>query len=171
MWFFDSDGNELPRSPTPRVEDLTHICEIGGQFDEYSIYIEFRAPSLDKDIVTSTIGLDPTEAWNAGEKRPWGNVKRGLMRADDFGKWFLKVDYANLPVDESIASIFASASQDVEAWKSISSAYEGRVALVGHASNWNREFSISVDNLSKIVERGLSLNIDAYFDRDEQTPT
>ncbi|WP_172205372.1 DUF4279 domain-containing protein [Niveibacterium sp. COAC-50] len=171
MQIFDADGNEVPQPPAPRMEELTHICEIGGQFDACSIYVEFQSPNLDRDLITKTVGLNPTKAWNAGEKRPHGNGRSGLMRVDDIGKWCLRVDSSNLPVNESIANIFATASQDVEAWRSISSAYVGRVALVGHASNWNREFNISVDNLSKFVERGLSLSIDAYFDGYEQTST
>jgi len=51
-------------------------------------------------------------------------------------------------------------------------ALERRVALVGKAQNWNREFTLSREVVACIADRGLELNFDAYFygdDADEET--
>ncbi|MBW4619146.1 MAG: DUF4279 domain-containing protein [Cyanosarcina radialis HA8281-LM2] len=169
MQLFDSDGNEIPVPQPPPLEELTHMCELGGQFDECYVYIEFKASELDRESITSGLELNPTKAWNTGELHPIGK-KSGTMRILDYGKWFLKIDSTGTSVAETIAKIFASASQDLVTWRTLASKYDGHVSLVGYANNWNREFNLDLLTLSLVVERGLSLNIDAYFQDNDELP-
>jgi hypothetical protein len=162
MQIFDSDGKERPIPKCPPVEELTHICEIGGQFDRCWVCVEFNSPDLDSESITNGLGLNPTQSWNAGEPHSMGG-KSGRMRIVDYGKWMLKIDSTEISVGDTIDKIFASASQDIDTWRTLASKYQGYVSLVGYANNWNREFDMNLSTLSHIVERGLSLNIDAYF--------
>jgi hypothetical protein len=161
--FFDTEGNEISPPPQPNEADLEHICEIGGQFDECTIWIEFRSPTLDKETISNTLGLTPTKAWNPGEKHTFGNEKSGKIRMLNYGKWYLKMQVGAEPVAEILDQCFALSVATQDAWKTVSGKWNGCVSLVGYANNWNREFWLPNNVLLLIAERGLALNIDAYF--------
>ena len=80
MTAFDADGHEIKP-----VGELQHLCEMGGQFDEASATISVYSEQLDRHKVTSILGVQPTNAWNPGERHPIGN--RGVTRAVEWGKW------------------------------------------------------------------------------------
>jgi hypothetical protein len=67
------------------------------------------------------------------------------------------------PVAEILDQCFALSVATQDAWKTVSGKWNGCVSLVGYANNWNREFWLPNNVLLLIAERGLALNIDAYF--------
>jgi hypothetical protein len=163
--FFDTEGNEEIPPPQPNEAGLEHICEIGGQFDECTIWIEFRSPTLDRETISNTLGLVPTKAWNQGERHTFGNEKGGKTRILDYGKWYLKIQVEEIePVSEVLDRFFALNSATPDAWKVVCGKWNGCVSLVGYANNWNREFWLPNNIVLLIAERGLAINIDAYFD-------
>ena len=164
---FDANGLEIP---PPKEEDLEHICELGGQFDECCYYIEFHDESLDRQAISDGLGLVPTKAWNAGERHPIGNGKSGHTRIDKIGKWALKVEVVGATISDALLEFFLGCSAPLETWRELGLKWNGRVALVGKTTNWNREFSLSREVVGLIAERGLELIFDAYFygkDADE----
>ena len=163
MKLFDTLGNELPL-PKPDGP-LEHIAEIGGQFDECSFCIEFHHKALDRHAISSTLACQPTKAWNAGEPHPIGNGRSGKLREVDYGRWYLKVEVpADGNIGDEIKRFLSDNSAPATDWQKLALAWSGRIALVGHANNWNREFNLSSEVVAMLAERGLALNIDAYFD-------
>jgi len=150
----------------PCVTDLERICELGGQFDECSFYVEFFDDCLDREVISSGLGLTPTSAWNAGEKHPVGNGQSGCTRIDDYGRWALKIPVTEGTISDAILLFFSTCQAPLGMWRELSERWNGRVSLVGHAKNWNREFSLSPQVVANIADRGLALNFDAYFPRE-----
>ena len=159
---YDSDGLEIPQ---PKEEDLEFVSELGGEFDEARYYIEFYGESLEKDAISKALGIVPTIAYNAGERHPVGNS--GYTRIKKIGKWMLKVEVINGTMSDALKNFFSDNTMPLEIWCEMAKKWDGRVALVGNAKNWNREFSVSREVVQAIAERGLEINFDAYF----ETPT
>ena len=157
---FDSDGIEIP---SPREEDVEVVLEIGGQFDDCSFYLEFFHESLDKEEISSALGLAPSQAWNTGEPHPIGNGSSGHTRVDDYGKWALKVPVKTVSISDALQEFLCSCSASTCVWRDLSLRWSGRIALVGRTRSWNREFSLSAEAVAAIADRGLKLNFDAYF--------
>lgn len=164
MPIFDANGLEIP---SPKVEDLEHICELGGQFDECCFYIEFHDELLDREAISLGLALAPTTAWNAGERRPVRYGEIGRTRTDAIGKWSLKIAVTDQLISDALQNFFSEDAAEIETWRQLSARWNGRVALVGKAKNWNREFTLSNEVLACIAARGLNLNFDAYFYGEE----
>ena len=161
---YEADGTEL----TPPTEDqLVKVCELGGQFERFSFYVEFRSKSLDRKIISECLGLTPTRSWNAGEPHPVGKAELGRMRVLDYGKWSLRVDVDNEQASTVIVDFFAQCTASIDTWKRLSKDFDGCIALVGHTSNWNREFFLTAVATAAIAERGLGIWLDAYFETQE----
>ena len=169
MPVFDPDGNEILKQGP--VGSLEHAYELGGQFERASFYLEFCHEDLSREEISSRLDLVPTQAWNAGERHPAPIGNSGITRTVDYGKWALNIDVGENDISDSLERFLLSCSAQPETWRELNKKWRGRIALVGHAKNWNREFSLSSQAVSLLAERGLSLNFDAYFegaDSDEQ---
>jgi len=71
-------------------------------------------------------------------------------------------------VEPKILKLFNRATNDLSAWRALSSEYKIWLSVSAHLESWNRELSLSPNILKMISERHLELNIDVYFDRDEE---
>lgn len=156
---YDSDGLEIPQ---PKEEDLEFVSELGGEFDEAQYYIEFYGESLVKDVISKALNIVPTIAYEAGERHPVGNS--GFTSIKKYGKWMLKVKVNDGTISDALKDFFDGNAASLELWKEFAGKWEGRVALVGNAKNWNREFTVSSEVVKAIAERGLEINFDAYFE-------
>jgi hypothetical protein len=163
---FEADGSEIA---PPSENELEHICELGGQFDECAFYLEFFHNDLSREEISTRLGLSPTIAWNAGEPHtpPLSNGRDGRKRVVGYGKWAVKVAVHQERIADSLRKFFGACSVAPEIWRELNGKWDGRIALVGHAKNWNREFSLPRDVVMLIAERGLAINFDAYFDQSE----
>jgi hypothetical protein len=160
---FEADGSEIQ---PPAADELQHICELGGQFDECAFYLEFFHNDLRREEISARLGLNPTIAWNAGEPHtpPLSNGLDGRKRVVDYGKWAMKVTVKEERMSDSLTKFFGACWAAPEIWRELNEKWGGRIALVGHAKNWNREFSLPSDVVALIADRGLAINFDAYFD-------
>lgn len=163
---FEADGTEIT---PPNADELEHICELGGQFDKCSFYLEFLHKDLRREEISNKLRLDPTTAWNAGEPHtpPLSNGRDGRKRVVQYGKWAMKIEVKHEPVSDSLRRFFDACSVAPEVWRQLNEKWGGFIALVGHAKNWNREFALSRDVITLIAERGLAIKFDAYFDGDD----
>lgn len=162
----DKDGNDI--TPKAKAEDLEHICEVGGEFDETSVTLQVYSENLDRHEVTELLGVEPTKSWNANEPHPVGNGKSGKQRIVDFGKWYLSTESNTSPISEKFEEIFSACNQDLEVWKKLSSKYELWVTVGAHLGNWNRELNLDVKVLKWLSDRNLQIKIDVYFDLEDE---
>lgn len=162
---FDADGNEITFEPSDGSE-LKHLCEIGGEFDESSVTLSVYAECLDRDEVTTLLGVQPTKAWNPGELHPIGNGKSGKTRIVDWGKWWLTIERNRNPVEPKIRKLLQLCTADLDAWATLASKYDIWLTITAHMDNWNRELDLAPDILQLLAERHLQLKVDVYFDGD-----
>jgi hypothetical protein len=167
--FFDADGNEITSSLSPAGE-LQHLCTIGGDFDETSVTLFVYSENLDRDEVSRLLGVQPTKAWNPGERHPLGNGRSGRTRIVDWGKWWLEIDRNRNPVEPKIRKLLQQCTSDLEAWHKLASKYEVWLTISAHLDNWNRELDLAPDVLHLLSERRLMLKVDVYFDGDAIDP-
>ena len=167
--FFDADGNEITPPPGP-VGELQHICEIGGEFDETSVTLSVYSENLDRDEVTQLLGVQPTKAWNPGERHPIGNGRSGKTRIVEWGKWWLTIDQNRNPVEPKIRKLLQQCTSDLDTWHKLASKYDIWLTIAAHLDNWNRELDLAPDILQLLSERRLKLKVDVYFDGDEDEP-
>ena len=162
---FDADGAEIS---FPLDNELEYVCEIGGYVDETLITLSVHSEHLDRDEVTTLLGVQPTKAWNPGERHPIG--KTGRTRVTDWGKWLLQGDHDNNPVEPKILHLLQRCTPDFNAWHILTSKYDVWLTIVGYFENWNRELDLSPEILRLLAERQLMLKIDVYFTDDEKAP-
>jgi len=159
---FNPDGTEIP---APKAEDLTVMCELGGQFDRCQISVSFIHADLDRGEISQALGISPKFAWNAGEPHvpPLSNGQDGRYRVLNYGRWFASIEVVDEPVAEALRRLLTTCPATPGTWTALAAKWSGRIALVGKTESWNREFHVPVDVLSLLVERGLPLMLDAYF--------
>ena len=164
---FDKDGNEITPK-VPPMSDLVHIGELGGEFEECTVSISFYSENLDRHKITQMLGVDPTKAWNAGEKYPVGNEKSGKFMMQDWGQWILKSEVRDNNPENQTVFLLGRCSQDLDLWKQLASEYDATLSITAYAHNWNRELRLSSNIMGMLAERGLELWIDAYFEDEEE---
>ena len=163
---FDSKGNDITPS-IPDISEMEYVCTMGGEFDETLITLSVYAENLDRDEITKTLGVEPTTAWNPGERHLLGNGKSGKTRITDWGKWCLKTGRNRNPVEPKIRKIFQLCTSDLNSWHTIASKYEIWLTIIAYLDNWNRELDLAPDILQLIAERQLQLKVDVYFNGDK----
>ncbi len=162
--WFDKNGKEIIREPI-KFEDLEHIAEIGGNFEEFSVGINFYSENLDRDEITSLLGHSPTKAWNAGERHPMGNS--GRTRVTNWGKWYLSSERDSTDLNIKLKNLFEDLTDDLDKWRTLTSKYESWIDVAGYMNNWNRGFMVETDVLKLLSERNLKIYFDIYFDGED----
>ena len=163
---FDKDGNDI--TPNAPVGELVHICEIGGEFEECRVSVTFYSENLDRHRITQLLEVEPTKAWNPGEKYPVGHGKSGKFMMQDWGQWILRSEVRDNDPEKQITSLLDRCSQEIDRWTQLSSEYDATLSIAVYTNNWNRELRLSPSIMRMLVERGLGLWIDAYFEDEEE---
>ena len=163
--WFDDEGNEIIREPVDPA-NMEHVAEIGGNFEEFSVGLNFYSEHLDKDEITSLIGKEPTKSWNPGERHPVGNSKR--TRITDWGKWYLTTERDSKDLNQKICELLEGLTKDLGRWKELTSRYETWIGVAGYMQNWNRSFSLKPETMNELAERNLEVVFDIYYDPDEE---
>jgi len=163
--WFDEDGKEIIREPV-NLEELEPIAEVGGNFEEFSVGVNFYSENLDREEITSLLGHNPTKAWNAGERHPVGNSRKTKMT--NWGKWYLSSERDSIDLNIKLRSLFEYLTDDLEKWRTLTSKYESWVDVAGYMNNWNREFIVEADVLKILTDRNLKIHFDIYFYGDEE---
>jgi hypothetical protein len=164
---FDKDGNDI--TPVmPDTDNLVHLGEIGGEFEECAVSISFQSENLDKHKITELLGVAPTKAWNPKEKYPVGNGKSGKFMMQDWGLWVLESEIKDNDPEKQITALFERCSQNLDRWTTLSSEYDATLSIAVYTHNWNRELRLANNIMRMLVERGFDLWVDAYFEEDEE---
>ena len=162
--WFDENGNEIIREPV-NYDDLECIAEVGGNFEEFSVRVNFYSENLDREEITSLLGHNPTKAWNTGERHPMGNA--GRTRITNWGKWYLSSERDSIDVNIKLKNLFELLTDDLDKWQKLTSKYECWVDIAGYMKNWNRGFILEVDVMKLLSDRNLSIAFDIYYYGDD----
>ena len=161
--FFNADGNEFKITPDPNAEV---VLTIGGELEQTGVTIFVYSEKLNRNRVTELLQVEPTDAWNAGERHSYGY--HGKTRIDDFGKWYLSIEIDDEPINQKIERLFAVCTQNLDSWRLLSEEYETWLTVVGYMSGFNQVVRLSRKSLKLIAERNLDFHFDIYGDTSEE---
>ena len=162
--WFDENEKEIIREPV-KDENLECIAELGGNFEEFNVGINFYSKNIDREEITNLLEHNPTKAWNAGERHPIGNS--GKTRITDWGKWLLWAGRNATDVNIKLRNLFKDLTDDLDKWQKLTSKYESWVEVAGYMDNWNRGFMLDADILKLLSDRNLKIYFDIYYYEDE----
>lgn len=162
--WFDENGDEL-FNENVNPNELEHICEVGGSFEEFSIGINFISDKLDREEITRLLGAEPTKSWNPGEPHRVGNTKK--TRVTDFGNWYLTTKRDNIEINEKLMDLMINLTRDLNVWKYLTTKYQAWIDVAGYMENWNREFSLKPEVMKLLAERNLEIVFDIYYNGQE----
>ncbi|MEO0682590.1 MAG: DUF4279 domain-containing protein [Pseudomonadota bacterium] len=141
------------------------------QLQKSSVSLCFVGDALDPDEITTRLGLALAKSYRKGET--WRTPNGTPMPARS-GMWRGAAETASpSDLDGRIARLLALATQDLAAWKDLSSRFHGELCcglwVFKDGSGFDR---ILPPTLSRIAERGLHLVLEIYVsdepDPDEQ---
>jgi len=162
--WFDENGKEIIREPV-NPNEMEHIAEIGGTFEEFSVGVNFYSKKLDRQEITKLIGVEPTKSWDPGERHPVGNSKR--TRITDWGKWYLTTKRDNTDLNIKLKDLLDSLTSDLENWRILTSKYETWVDVAGYMENWNRGFTLKPEIMKMLSDRNLEIVFDIYYEEED----
>ncbi|MFA7444836.1 MAG: DUF4279 domain-containing protein [Flavobacteriaceae bacterium] len=158
--WFDENGKEIDREPV-NFDELEHIAEIGGGFEEFSVGLNFYSKKLDKQEITELLGAEPTKSWNPNERHPIGNSNK--TRIVDWGKWYLSSKRDKTDLNIKLENLLQSLTMDLEKWKILTSKYETWIDVAGYMENWNRGFTLKSEIMKMLSDRNLKIEFDIYY--------
>ncbi len=71
-------------------------------------------------------------------------------------------------MEELIERLFSQTTQDLTIWQRLTEKFDADLFCGLWCERWNREIDFSPEILKQIVERGLRLDLDVYFELDEE---
>ncbi len=163
--WFDENGKEIIREPV-NLDETEHIAEIGGNFEEFSVGLNFYSENLDRQEITELIGEKPTKSWNPGERHSVGNSKK--TRITEWGKWYLTSKRDKTDLNVKLKDLLHSLTMDLGKWKILTSKYEAWIDVAGYMENWNRGFTLKPEVMKMVSDRNLEIVFDIYYDGEEE---
>jgi hypothetical protein len=158
--YFDKTGKEIfPKT----VGELTHVTQVGGSPEKTIVILYVESEKLDRTNVSELLNVEPDEAWDPGEKHPYGSPNLGYFRSANWGRWKLQSIKDDSNIESKITSLLQKCSNNLENWRILSSKFEICLTIVGYFNNWNREFFLSNQLINEINKRKLNLKFDVYF--------
>lgn len=162
---YNPDGTKVSVIPDPNAEI---VAEVGGGFDETSVVLSVFPKGIDRQQVTELLGVEPTKAWNPGERHAIG--LHGKTRIVDWGKWYLDGDDCSSPesVDQKIEDLLGKCTNDLRNWRILAKKGDMFISIRAHLKNWNRELNLLPHTLKLLSDRKIALNIDVYCWEDDE---
>ena len=120
--------------------------------------------------VSSILGCEPTHEKTNGQ--PYSYTKTGKPKIAKFGMWFLKV--ANREpgdLDAQITELLSLLSDDLNAWRVLSKAYEIDLFCGLFLENEMEGGALSSETLLNIGQRGIDLSLDIYGQIENRAQT
>lgn len=133
---------------------------IGAEIGEVKASLRVFGPELDPERVSATLRCEPTRSWRRGDPHP--KVKG---RTSEMGMW--QVDSGlgrDRPLVEHLRAILAATTEDLAAWKQLSSEFECDLFLGGTVADLNSWIVLPHDVMKALGDRGVELVFDLYVD-------
>ena len=159
-----TSSDELRLPPEKPVGELTWIC--GGEVDEYSVTLKFVGETLDPDRVSKLLGHLPTSSCRQGD------IFRGKRydRIEKHGRWIWSSGrFSDVSLDTKIDAMLDELTSDLQIWNELTNQYFSSLFCGLFLKCWNRATDLSPKTLGRIAERGLLLDLDIYFELEEES--
>lgn len=121
--------------------------------------------NLDPDEITAMLKALPTQAWRKGDIRKLPN---GSDHVETTGSWRIDNIQRQRPgnLDIQITTILDRCTQDMDAWRSVTSRYHSEI-FAGLFLSFSMEgLGLRAETLAALGYRGLGLDLDIYSGSD-----
>jgi hypothetical protein len=151
----------------PERPDANVPMRAGDNIDKCSVGLRFFGDDLDPDVVSATLGAEPTTACRKGDVARG----RGHDRMEPQGKWLLTLEFQDgLSLEDLINRLLDQLSDDLAVWHKLSSAYRADLFCGLQLHFWNSSLVVSPLTLRRIGDRGLELGLDIYYVGENDLP-
>ena len=133
-----------------------------NDLDTSSVSLFVRSETLNRNEVTELLGVEPTRAWNPGERHPISKDST-ITRVVDWGQWQLKIYDNRSSVEFKIQKLFQQCTSNLEAWRTLRAKYEVWLTVGVYPDDWHSESTLSPETLLLLVERQLPLEWGTYY--------
>jgi hypothetical protein len=139
-------------------------CPVGGKIDEVKVSLRFFDQNLDPAIVTEPLQCEPTKSRRKGDVIP--HKKYHIVAKD--GAWTLSRNRTSEhKLEEEIQAIFDQLPDNPEVWEELAQCSRGGLFCGLFFQTWNRGLGLSPEITKQIAARHLSLELDIYFDDED----
>ncbi|AXQ31414.1 DUF4279 domain-containing protein [Solimonas sp. K1W22B-7] len=115
---------------------------------------------LDPDEVTALLGCRPTKAFRKGDLSH-AKSERSVPRVT--GRWSLNAEPRTPEdFDGQIADIFSNLTDDLTVWAKLGQRFRIDLFCGGFMGDSNEGFSLSVQSLRTLADRGVEFGLDLY---------
>jgi Domain of unknown function (DUF4279) len=122
--------------------------------------------ALQPEKITQALGHEPSSAQTKGETLI--GKKTGVSRVARFGMWRLEAtEQEPADLDAQVAEILSKLTQDLDVWRSITSAYTTDLFCGLFMDQTNEGLDLSSASLAALGSRGIELGLDIYSGPDE----
>jgi hypothetical protein len=120
-------------------------------------YLSIDEFACSVEELTKRVGLQPTEAWNAGEIIPPVRFPR------KFSAWRIKTRLRHLEeVERHVIDVLDQIRGHEAVLRDIARDYRIRMQCVGYYNEHNPGFSSDADTVRRVAECGMTLDLDSY---------
>jgi hypothetical protein len=116
--------------------------------------------TLDYNLVSSALNLEPTSFWNVGDKRRNGSIY-------DFSNWSYRVpEFDSEFVDSSIDNILKFIESKNINFHGLDSDFEVSIQCVAYHQEKSPGFHLSKEVVGKLASLGISIDFDLYCENE-----
>lgn len=127
---------------------------------EYA-YLRITSDEGDHSVVTSQLGIEPTNAWNAGDMNPGGKRKRKIM------SWQYESGLDDRhDIEEHIVELFKVFEPLSQQLQQLSAEFDICIQCVGYFPPSGHGIHIDRDFVVKAAKIGASFDLDFYYISD-----
>lgn len=122
-------------------------------------YIKFTGTE-DVSAITSVLNLEPSKAWNVGEKRSNGSIY-------DFSNWsYENTNFDKERLDDAIVEIVNFIELKKTSFSMVPHCFELTIQCVGYHEKSISGFHLSRELIERLCEVGAAVDFDLYCHKD-----
>jgi hypothetical protein len=125
--------------------------------DRQYAYFRVTGPGTHEEV-TANLGLEPSEAWNAGDINP----RNGKPRKSMYWEKRSGLDDKQ-PIDEQLKTLFLYLGSRSEALRSLWVEYDLTLQCVGHFPPSGHGLHFTREQVRQAAQLGLAIDLDFYF--------
>jgi hypothetical protein len=158
------DQNSERRNVVPlhRVKAIEVLAEVGGPIDEVNVTLALYSEDLEPEEISRALGVQPTHTHRRGDHRRGESQGQGIPPYSS-GAWLLKERGRDAePAEKVIDRLLKQLPEDPAVWRELSIRHNIQFCFGLHMTGWNKGLSIPLQQVTRIVELGASMEFDIY---------
>lgn len=149
--------------PIPPSNLPAGTVQFGGPIEWFSIGLRISTEEITPERISELLGCAPTHAQRLGD--PILRADGSVLRLAKFSLWRLKLtpeETDEWDVCEAAKLLLAQVRPDVNVWRGIGLGAEMSLSFGLSMESSNNGFSLDVELLGFLADRGIELDVDVY---------